>query len=878
VSIRIDPILNTPGATLAALLLALTGPANPILAQDSAETPKRHYVAERLTQSPPRLDGQLDDPAWTQGTWSGGFTQREPREGDAPSEQTELKILYDDTNIYVAMRAYDTQIDELEFLRSKRDEFSGDVMGITFDSYFDKRTSFQFNVTAGGALIDMVVTNDSRDRQWNAVWDARTGREADAWVAEMVIPLSQLRYANTAEQTWGLHAWRRIRRLQEESNWQLIPQDPPAYVNAYGELHGIRGLRPSRQIEIVPYVVGQYDTYPAEPGNPFRRGSDQRFDAGLDAKIGLTSDFTLDLTVNPDFGQIEADPSEVNLSSFESFFPEQRPFFLEGRRLFEFELRDTQLFYSRRIGGPPSVAVNTTGHADEPERTRILGAAKLTGKNQRGTAVAALAAVTSQEDAIIDEAGVRRRQSVEPLTQYAVARLQQDFNGGATVLGAMLTGTLRNIDDAALAAVLPDQALTGGLDFQHRWNDREWYFSSYLVGSQVSGSAAAILRLQENSTHLYQRPDAHHLSVDPTATRMNGWGGQLRLGKDAGGRWRYGTQVDWSSPGLELNDIGFINRADFIRPELKLDYVVFEPGPWLREYEVNLRAVNQYESDGTMRNQFAMVRAEATTNNHWEFSGRAVLRSENRAARRLRGGPSMLVPAQHTLEFEVETDNTRNLIYSLDTGYDFAAQSDGHEWWFYPGIEAEVGDFLNVEAEVGYEHNLDELQWMTNADDDGLDRYLLGRMRQHTVASNLRLEANFSPRLSLTYFGSLFASSGAFSDFKRVTDPLAVRWDQRFDRIDSQTTYDGATDTFLTTDTTGSYRFSNPDFDVRELQSNLVLRWEYRPGSTLFVVWTQNRSDRTVRQAFSAWDEYDRLLGAEAENTFLVKFSYWFSL
>ncbi len=850
----------------------------------SAPTPRptradrRVYVSARLQGDAPRIDGQLDDSAWQLGSWAGDFVQRSPTEGAAPTEPTEVKVLYDDTQLYVAIRAYDSQIEQLDFIRGQRDEFTGDIVGIALDSYFDQRTSFQFNVTAGGSKMDLVITNDDLDPQWNAVWDVRTSREADAWTAEFAIPFSQLRYASTAEPVWGLHVWRRLRRNFEESNWQLIPRDTPAFVNEYGELHGIRDLRPARQIEVVPYLVAQYNTHPAEPGNPFRTGDAFAFDFGADAKIGVTNDFTLDLTVNPDFGQVEADPSEVNLSSFESFFPEQRPFFLEGRRLFDFSLRGDQLFYSRRIGGPPSGDVDSSGYVDAPDFTRILGAAKLTGKSRHGTAVGLLYAATAEEEAVIDEASARRREVVEPATHYTTARVQQDFANGATVLGGMLTGVWRpdlptQLDD------LTDLAVTGGFDWQHRWGDREYFFNGAIIGSHVAGSTRAITTLMENSTHQYQRPDAAHLAVDPTATSLEGWGGEMKIGRDAGSRWRYEGEFSWKSPGLELNDLGFMRRADEFRPQLGVDYVVDEPGAWWREYRLRLRSAAQFEWNGVKRNHFVALFANGRTNHNWRFETFLSHRGRTRAARRLRGGPSMLMPERYSVDFDFVTDTTRNLQFTWESDLDVEANSPSLNWEVGPGVRARVKDFLNVEAGVSYQSRLEDLQWVGDtADSPGPTRYIVGRMQQHTLATTLRLDVNFSARLSLAYFGSLFGSSGTFADFKRVTDPLSNRYEDRFERLEGNLSYDAASDLFTSLDDTGAYTFENPDFDVRELQSNLVLRWEYRPGSNLYVVWTQNRANDDLVRAFDDFTEYDRLFRSPAENTFLVKLSYWFSI
>lgn len=844
----------------------------------SPRSDRRVYLTRRIQGEPPCIDGRLDDPAWEQGDWSGDFQQRIPAEGLAPSEQTAIKILYDDNQLYVAIRAYDSQIDQLQAIRGQRDEFTGDIVGFAIDSYFDRRTCFEFNVTAGGSKIDLFISNENFDRQWNAVWDVRTGREADAWTAEFAIPFSQLRYARRDQQVWGLHVWRNLRRESEESNWQLIPRDTAGFAHAFGELHGIENLRPARQIEVVPYLVASYNTHPAEPGNPFRTGETHDFDAGLDAKIGVTNDFTLDLTVNPDFGQVEADPSQVNLSSFETFFPEQRPFFLEGRRLFDLSQRGDRLFYSRRIGGPPSTEPDTDDPVRQPAFTRILGAAKLTGKSRHGTALGLLYAATAEEEAVIATGDARRREIVEPASHYAVARLQQDLAGGDTVLGGMVTGVWRP-ELVASVDQLMNTAVTGGLDWEHRWGDRNYYFNGNLLASHVEGSPAAITDLQLNATHQYQRPDATYLSTDPTATSMDGWGGELELGRDAGSRWQYEAELTWKSPGLELNDIGFIRRADEIRPQLGLDYVVREPSAWFRHYALRLRSATDYEWDGTRRDRWVALFTDGRTAGNWHWNTMVFQRGQTRAARHLRGGPSIYLPPRTSFDFGFATDGSRNLQFTWDSDLDIESDSPSYNWAVSPGLRARFRDYLNVRTEVSYQNRLEDLQWVDDTEGSPEPmRYILGRMQQHTLATSLRLDLNLSPRVSIAYFGSLFASSGTFADFKQVTDPLASRYEDRFARLAGNLSYDPTADRFAASDAQGAYTFDNPDFDVREFQSNLVLRWEYRPGSNVFVVWTQNRTDDQVYRAFDDLAEYDRLLSEPAENTLLVKFSYWFSI
>ena len=841
------------------------------------QLPKRVYHATRLASAPPKVDGKLDDACWSEGEWTGDFTQREPHEGKPGSQPTQLKILYDDQYLYVAMRAYDSELAPQPRLRGQRDELTGDIVGVNFDSYFDKRTGFEFDLTSGGSKIDLVLKNDGWDTSWNAVWDGKVGMEANAWVAEFRIPFSQLRYSNQPEQIWGLHSWRWINRLQEESDWQLLPMDSPGFVYSFGELHGIRDLPPSRRIELLPYVLGKYATSTREAGNPYRKGEETDFAAGLDAKVGLTSNFTMDLTVNPDFGQVEADPSLVNLTTYETFFEEKRPFFLEGKNIFEYGINDDLLFYSRRIGHAPAFDPPTTGFEKVPTATRILSAAKLTGKTPEGLSVGVLESITEREVARITENDVERRQTVEPLTNYTVARIQQDIDKGRTVVGGIVSATRRNLIDGT-EGLFTRNAYTGGLDVLHYWSDRTYYLDFRAVGSRVEGSPAAIEALQENSVHNYQRPDATHLGVDPEARHLEGTGGQLKAGKGSNGNWRYYGSVDWRSPGLELNDLGYLMTADQIRQSAQLQYVDTKAVGFHRKYDVELTETNTFDFGGTPLQHKVQLTGSLMTAGNWNFWGEADYNSTLLDTRVLRGGPALRTPGGASLWIGGQTDSSKKQQFRLEYGR--ALSFDGHSRYaeIVPQFSARIRNIINLGVKVSYARDVEDFQFVGTATAAGTNRYVMGRMDQTTLATTLRLDVNLTPELSLTYYGSPFVSTGRFAGFKLVTDPRAAKYENRFRRLDALAVRDAASNTYQVSDPDGSFTFANPDFSWRELKSNLVLRWEYKAGSTVYVVWTQNRASADFFGDFSAGSEYRRLFKAHPDNTFLIKFSYWFSI
>ncbi len=552
-------------ALLIFLLGVFFGLAAPLLRAQftppQAPAPNKSYTASRVNPQAPRIDGKLDDAVWAGGGWEGGFIQSHPYEGREPSQKTEFKIFYDDDAVYVAVRALDTRPREIERRISRRDNCNGDSISVSIDSLFDHLTAYVFSVNACGVKGDRMVVNggmdwsDEHDMSWDPIWDAAAAIGSDGWAAEMRIPFSQLRFGKKDQQVWGLQVSRYLFRLSEESEWQPIPRSAPGYVHLYGELRGLRGLAAPHQVEITPYTVGRLETYPAVPGDPFATGSDASLVGGVDGKIGVTSDLTLNFTAYPDFGQVEADPSVVNLTAYETFFEEKRPFFVEGRNILNYQLvggdgesSADNLFYSRRIGRNPLYEPSTSAYLELPGATSILGAFKLTGKTRSGLSIGVLDGLTAKESALLSDGVDSYRIPVEPLTNYFVGRAQQDYNRGATTVGGMLTWVKRDIQDPHLS-FLHDAAATGGLDFLHTWKDKKYFFSFKTVFSQVHGSPEAILETQTSPVHYFQRPDADYVSVDPQRTSLFGTGGAVETGKQGGGPLAVRGRVHLAVPG-----------------------------------------------------------------------------------------------------------------------------------------------------------------------------------------------------------------------------------------------------------------------------------------------------------------------------------------
>src|ERR1035437_2382919 len=657
---------------------------------NATKKPLRVYHTCRLSVEKPLIDGKLDDACWKTGEWSGNYTQWIPNEGARPSQPTQLKILYDDKNIYVAIRAFDSVPKKISRKAGRRDEFTGDMVGVTFDSYHDRRTGFEFDVTAAGQKLDLLLTNpNNADLNWNAVWKAKTAKEDSAWTAEIEIPLSQLRYSNDSVQVWGLHAWRWIDRLQQESDWELQTSTSPGILYLFGELQGIKGLPKSRRIEIMPYVSGKFNTFKPEPNNPFAdKGRNWAGNVGLDAKIGLTSNFTVDLTVNPDFGQVESDPSVMNLTAFETFYDEKRPFFLEGKNIFSFDFDNSSLFYSRRIGVTPSFypSLANSEFMKYPDNTSIIGAVKVSGKTAKGLSIGILQSLTASEDARIDSLGKRKNMNVEPITNYSVFRVQQDFHQGNTVLGGIFTSTNRFINTPQLE-FMNRNAYTGGIDLLHQWHDMEYYLDAKIVGSNITGSHDAMTNLQQSSARYYQRPDIQNVHIDTISNRLSGYGGDVKIGKGSKGLWRYSTELIWRSPGLDLNDLGFMQMADIIKQKNSVYCFVNKQVSLFRTYNFTLSETNNWDFALRYLSSNANLSAYFEFLNKWAVSTTVSYTTQALDTRILRGGSAMLLPEIWDQSLYVKTDPSAKICFELNTELSTSGCRSAQYYSVQPGLK-----------------------------------------------------------------------------------------------------------------------------------------------------------------------------------------------
>jgi uncharacterized protein DUF5916/cellulose/xylan binding protein with CBM9 domain len=849
------------------------------------------YKTEKINDEIIIIDGIINDASWMTVNWGGDFVQQEPFEGEKPSHETKFKILYDERNVYFAFKCFDSSPDSIVQRMSRRDGFEGDWIEINIDSYNDKRTAFSFTLSASGVKGDEFITNDGDnwDSSWDPIWYGQAKIDNEGWTAEIAIPLSQLRYGNYEEQIWGLQFTRRLYRSEERSIWKYIPRDAPGWVSQFGELHGINGIEPQKQVEILPYTVLKTERFKKEPGDPYANtGKLSTVDAGLDGKIGLTSDITLDFTINPDFGQVEADPSEVNLSAFESYFQERRPFFIEGKNILNFQItggdggfsRDN-LFYSRRIGSSPhhSPDVEDEEYIDEPNNTRIIGAAKITGKTKEGWSVGVLESVTAQEFAEIENEGTRRKEKVEPFTNYFLGRVQKDINKGNTQIGGIITSVNRKINAEQLEFI-HKEAMTGGVDFKHQWKDKTYFFNFKSVFSDVKGTPEAILNTQESSRRYFQRPDASHVSIDTNRTSLVGTGGDIMVGKQANGRWRYALFLTYRSPGLELNDMGYLRKADQIMEAVWVSYRITDPFWIFRSLNINTNQWRGYNFEGVNIFDGGNVNFNAHFNNNWRFGTGFNVDGAGISTTELRGGPSIKYPGGFSNWFNIHTDHRQLFSFSFG-GFNFWGNHDySNNTNFWGGITVKPIDALKVSVSPSFNRREKRLQYVETVEFNDEDKFIMASLDQRTLSASIRINYNITPTLTVQYWGQPFISNGEYFDYKLITNPSSGNYEDRFEmfavdqifRNDDDETFD--IDENL--DGANDYSFDIPEFKFLEFRSNLVLRWEYTPGSTLFVVWNQGRSDSPAYDSFQLTQDMNDIVDIRPHNIFLLKFTYMF--
>ena len=808
-------------------------------------------IAIPAGSTPVIIDGAFNEAIWNEATPVTEFVQREPSEGVPASHATEVRVAFDSGALYVAVQAVDDASHRIVGLLTRRDDSSpSDRIAVMIDSFHDRRTAFEFNVNAAGVKSDLYWYNDTNnDRSWDAVWDAAVSRRPDGWQAEFRIPFSQLRFKGDRIESLGFAVSRYIPHANETSTWPLLARSASGFVSSFGQLRGVSRSGPQKRLEVMPFVLGQVQTSQVTAGNPLEHSPNPGATVGLDVKYQVAPGLTLTGAVNPDFGQVEADPAVVNLGAFETFFSERRPFFVEGAGNLA-----NELFYSRRIGRSPQrfAAAPDEGFADQPSETTILGAAKLTGK-VGAFAIGALHAVTAPEQARLASGPTLAVTTtpVEPTTNYSVARVTREFadNSRLSVVG---TSTVRSLPEEL--SFLPRSAFAGGVDGDWRLGKGDYSLSGRWFGSTVRGSSDAIARVQRSNVHSFQRPDATHLEFDDTRTSLGGHAGGVGFSKIGGTRTRGNVNAGFRSPGFEVNDLGFQSRADQGWLDSWFQVRDDVPGKWVLRRNINFNQWFGWTFGGDRRNLGGNLNSHWTFVNNWSIGSGFSVNAEGFDDRITRGGPGARVPGNMNGFVYLDTDNRKFLMVNLI--YEWFRNDVGSRNWFSgAGVTIRPAAALSASLNLDVSRNINDSQWVTNLTEDDGTRYVFGRIDQRTVSVTARVNYTITPALTVQVYARPFISAGAYGGFRELTNGRADAYADRYAPFD----YDGT-----------------PDFRVRSFRMTNVVRWEYRPGSAVFVVWQQGRQDFANRGDLRARSDISASLAAPADNTFLVKVSRWF--
>ncbi|HVH12468.1 MAG TPA: DUF5916 domain-containing protein [Longimicrobium sp.] len=888
------------------LFAAAVVAAAPLAAQDGGHSPGAPGVtAHRATDIV--LDGRLDEAVWTTPDPATGFRQQEPDEGQ-PGQRTEVRFAYDDGALYVGARMFDSLgAAGVSRQLTRRDQnVESDWIQLVLDTYHDHAGRTILQVNPSGVKYDAGQASPNADPSWDPVWDVQTRVDSAGWTAEMRIPWSQLRFSDATDQVWGLQVWRYTQRLNESSMWSFWGRNESGGPARFGHLSGLRIERRPRGLEIMPYALARASyVAPTQPGSPFQSDHDYDTRVGADIRALLGGNLTLSATVNPDFGQVEQDPAQVNLSAFESYFSEKRPFFVEGSGLLSFgglncftcsNASGMSLFYSRRIGRAPQGGVpDEYTYRETPANARLLAAAKLTGRTSGGWQIGALEAVTAREVARVSNPDTPGDEVVvEPMTNYLMGRVRRTTAGGNRTWGLIATSVVRRFDDGgeALRSQLPAHAEAIGADWNLYWKNQTYRLMGNVAFSNVMGDSLAIGRLQRSSARYFARPDRvsggngiFSDEYDPGATSLRGFGGYSRLSRETGA-WMWEAQVNYRSPGFEVNDMAFLTQADYV---WMLGNVVrrwTQPGSWYRSIWLSGGAQQQVNFDGDRNDLQFHQYSEVQLLNYWTMSVYGHVRPEVYADRTTRGGAVVRRPASWYLQPAFSTDSRKRLVFSINPGFGRVANGGG---FVEASSSLRYKPTSNVQFSFGpsWNYNLNKAQYVTSFNDSLATafygrRAVFAELEQHSISLDTRLNWTFTPNLTLELFAQPFVATGDYRDYKEFVRPRSA---ETRDFTDEELTVversaDGRP-TRYQLDTDGgapedqNFRFGNGSFNVRSLRGNAVLRWEYRPGSTLFFVWQQNRSGSQPYGDFEFGRDTGAIFDARPDNVFVIKATYW---
>lgn len=883
--------LKRIGVFAAKLLLSSLGTAlwMPWILAENPNPYLKQAVRAIPTDLPIRIDGRLDESIW-KGPGYSDFTQLDPLEGRAPSEKTTFWVAYDKRALYIAARLEDSNPSLISRRMARRDDApDSDLFTVALDPYLDRRSGYEFSVNPAGCIIDKVLSEDIQvDAGWDGVWDSAARVDVQGWTVELRIPFHILRFQAKAANLWGIQVSRFIKRKNERDVFIWIRKNENGYVSHFGLLQGLEGIRQEKPLELTPYLSGKAGFSPSQAGNPFQTGRALSAGAGLDIKTNLRSNLVLNATINPDFGQVEVDPAVVNLTAYETYYPEKRSFFVDGGSIFDFgwgglkdrwayNWKQPQLFYSRRIGRAPQGSLSTTGYTDYPEVTHILGAAKMTGKLGNGWNVGLLNALTAPEFAQLDEQDSRSERLVEPFADYSVVRMQKEFSQGRHGLGLLSTGVLRHLGTDPINQQWNSSALTL---FGEGWGSLDakgtWVLSTWGGMTRVAGSSADLLRLQQTSQHYFQRPDAGHLHLRKDAASLAGWAGRMILNKQRGA-WVFNTSLGALSPGFDVSDAGFQYSSDRICSQVVAGYRWLQPGRVFRSATLVTAGFRGWDFGGNRIINGASSSFNGQFLNYWSMNGGAVYNTPRLSISQTRGGPLLMEPGDWTYNLGSSTDDRRHVVGSL-SGTVTRNSEGGRSQSGSLSVAWKPRPSLNLSAGPDFGIYRFSTQWVTKVPDPLMTqtygmRYIFAILDQRSSGLSFRLNWIFTPRMSLQMYLQTLLSAGHYYQFKEMAQGRSNQFNI-YGRKGSTIIREGG---YYRVQPAGAspFRFADPDFNIKSLRGTTVFRWEYRPGSLLYFVWTQNRSDNSNPGDFSLGRDLGQLFTRPGTNVFMVKITHY---
>lgn len=874
--------------TLFGLLIAQPSDFNPNDYKD------REITAVRIDR-PLQIDGILDEPFYSTNP-IGNFVQYEPDNGVPGSESTEVWIGYDNNALYIGAMMYDSNPDSIIARMNRRDGGgeNSDILYMVIDSYFDRRSGFWFGINPVGSISDGTVSNDDNfNDSWDGIWDGIGRINEDGWCSEVRIPFSQLRFNNGDENIMGIGFGRRIHRKEEMDFINYLPIEESGMVSHFPVLKGIKNIKPSKRLELTPYATGSHGILKTEEENPFYNGISNDLNVGTDLKIGIGNNITIDATINPDFGQIEVDPSVINLSAFETFYQEKRPFFIEGADIFRFGVggptnhmnfgtMEPIFFYSRRIGKYPTYGYDIDGDwLKVPSATSILSAAKVSGKITDTWSIGSFSAVTRREFADVQIDGENSEVEVEPSASYNLFRTLKEFNQGRQGIGFIATYLDRKFDDEYMKYLVSDKSTVVGIDGWAFLNEeKDWVIGGWLGYSNVKGDKEYISDLQQSSSRYYQRPDADHINLDTELEQLDGFAGKATINKETG-NWAFNSSIQFVSPGFENNDMGLNFSADKINKHIAVGYKWLEPSKYFQYANLWTAYMTNHNFAGEKVNEMLFFFGFARFSNYWSMGPIVGVKPRTLSDQALRGGPMVIAPSGMWSRVFIRTDSRKPVIFELFNVYE--KYEEEYSWHIASEVEINIGTRLRIELEPGYDRQFEINQYIDSFDDEtAVDmlgcRHIVAQMDRKTVSAELRFDYTFTPKLSFQAYLQPYMTVGEFSHFKEFARPNSYKFVEYGKDGDMAIEVDGEDGYLLYPNGTDEDYFyvDNPDFNYKALVGSAVLRWEFRPGSTLYLVWTRNGYDERNPGKFRLHRDFRHMLKADADNVFAIKFTYWF--